>query len=361
MSKDAGGGLALDGRPAAVATAASAPVVTPATPRTWMAAMAADPDALVTQGPAWAATLCAVTGARDASRAYDFGNGRRFVLPLFRRWGVTGASPPNAWGFGGMIGAMPRADEVAAVLQDLRRGPFASVRVRPNPLHDAAWATAAGPGVLRLPRRAHAIDLEAGFDEVFATRFSSRARNHVRRAEKAGLEIRTDTTGELAGAFHELLMRSVERWAQRQREPVALARARARRRDPVEKIRRLMANLDGAARMWVAYAGERPAAAILVLSGANAHYTRGAIDAELAGRSYASYLLQRLAIEEACRSGCRTYHMGESGSSAPLAQFKQAVGARPFDYGEYVVDRVPLTRVDLATRKAVKRVLRMDD
>src|SRR5213078_889844 len=128
------------------------------------------------------------------------------------------------------------------------------------------WAAARPPGVTVLRRRAHVVDLEQGFDAVWKHGFSSRARNHVRRAERA-----------------------------------ALARARARRRDPPGKLRHLLADLGGAARLWLAWSADgRPAAAILVLQTANAHYTRGAIDAEVAGPTRAAYLLHRLAIEDAC-------------------------------------------------------------
>ena len=44
-----------------------------------------DPDALVTQSRDWVASVCTVTGARDVSRVYDFGGGRRLLLPLVRR------------------------------------------------------------------------------------------------------------------------------------------------------------------------------------------------------------------------------------------------------------------------------------
>ncbi|MEA2170079.1 MAG: hypothetical protein QOF76_3379 [Solirubrobacteraceae bacterium] len=327
----------------------------PATGALWHELWAADPGALVTQGPAWTRAAAAGWAARDVSRAYDFGD-RRYVLPLVQRWGALAASMPNAWGIGGLVGGEPRPADVRRVVADLRTLPFAAVRIRPNPLHDAPWAVA---GLERIARRAHVIDLAGGFD--YTERFSRRARSHVRRAERYGLDVRCDTTGDLVPVFYALFQQSVARWAGRQREPLALARARARARDPQRKLRRIMTELDGAARLWVAFHEGRPAAAILVLQGANAHYTRGAIDADLAAETRASYLLHRLAIEEAARSGCGHYHMGETGTSASLAQFKEAVGARPVPYGEYVVERLPVGRADRAVRTAVKRVLRVHD
>lgn len=336
-------------------------VVSPAPRAAWAELAAADPQLLVTQTPAWTDCVCSVTGARDVSRLYDFGGGRRLLLPLVRRRAGRSASFPNAWGFGGLVGPEPDALEIRAVLCDLRAHPGLGARVRPNPLQHEAWAAARPSGVLALERRAHAIDLSAGFDEVWQHGFSSRARNHVRRAERAGVRVESDAGGRLVPVLYELFMRSVERWAAKQHEPRALALFRARRRDPQEKLTAMVERLDGAARVWVAYVEDRPAAAILVLQGANAHYTRGAMDVELAGPARANYLLHRLAIEDACRAGCATYQMGETGTSRSLAQFKESLGARPYDYAEYVAERLPITAADRALRGAAKRVLRFRD
>jgi hypothetical protein len=342
----------------------SAPeVVSPAPRQAWAQLLASDPQALVTQTPAWTDCVCAVTGARDASRLYDFGGGRTLLLPLVRLrhrpW--MSASFPSAWGFGGLVGEDPGAGEIRSVLNDLRSHCGLGVRVRTNPLQHGAWTAGRPHGVTALERRAHAIDLREGFEHVWKDGFSSRARNHVRKAERAGLTVEVDATGRLVPVFHDLFMRSVERWAAKQREPLALARFRAGRRDSLDKLRHMVADLDGAGRLWIAYAGDRPAAGILVLQGANAHYTRGAMDVEIAGPTRANYLLHRLAIEDACRSGCATYQMGETGSSRSLAQFKESLGAEPHDYAEYVIERVPFTAMDRTVRTAAKRILGFRD
>jgi hypothetical protein len=338
-------------------------VVSPAPRQAWAELLAGDPHALVTQTPAWTDCLCSLTGARDASRLYDFGGGRTLLLPLVRvrRTPRRYASFPNAWGFGGLVGAGPTPGEIRAVFNDLRAISGFGVRIRTNPLQHAAWDAGRPSGVTALPRRAHAIDLREGFEHVWKHDFSSRARNHVRKAERAGLRVELDSSGRLVPVFHDLFMRSVDRWASKQNEPRSLARFRAGRRDPLEKLHRMVADLDGAGRLWVAYVGDRAAAAILVLQGANAHYTRGAMDVELAGPRHANYLLHRLAIEDACRSGCATYQMGETGSSHSLAQFKQALGAEPYDYSEYVIERLPLTALDRNVRGVAKRALRFRD
>lgn len=79
------------------------------------------------------------------------------------------------------------------------------------------------------------------------------------------------------------------------------------------------------------------------------------------GPTRANYLLQRLAIEDACAAGCRHYHMGETGESKPLAQFKTRFGAQPYSYAEYHLERVPLMAVDRTVRTAVKRLIGFRD
>jgi lipid II:glycine glycyltransferase (peptidoglycan interpeptide bridge formation enzyme) len=204
------------------------------------------------------------------------------------------------------------------------------------------------------------VDLDGGPEQIWK-RFRSSARRAVRKAERSGLEIECDTSGRLLPVFHRLFQLSIERWAGQQHEPVALARWRARRRDPLEKFEQWAAALGDEMRVWVAWKNGSPAASIIVLQGANANYTRGAMDKDLAGPTHANDLLQWLAIEDACEAGCRHYHMGESGSSRPLAAFKEKFGARPVEYGEYRIERLPLTRADAWARALVKRLLRFRD
>ena len=215
--------------------------------------------------------------------------------------------------------------------------------------------------MLALPRRAHVLDLSGGADAVWSTSLTRRRATAIRKAERAGLEIECDTTGRLVPVFYGLLERSVERWARQQNEPLALARWRLRRRDPIEKFERMAAALGDAMRIWVARQDGVPVAAAVVLQGANAHATRGAMDKELAAPVCANHLLEWLAIEDACHAGCGRYHMGESGWSRSLSHYKEKFGARPVDYAEYRIERLPLTRADALARSAAKRVLRFRD
>jgi hypothetical protein len=288
------------------------------------------------------------------------------VLPMVRRCRLPRscaieASLPPACGIGGLVapGGARRSD-VAAIFGDLAARLGLRTSLTPSPLQAQAWAAARPAGCVTIPRLAHVLELDGGFDRVWKHRFTGTARTAVRKAERAGLTVRRDVTGELVPVFYELFERSLGRWADQQHEPEWLARWRARRRDPIEKFRTI-ASLGAACRIWVAFKDDRPAATILVLQGRNAHYTRGAMDKELAGPTRANYLLHSLAIAEACEAGCRHYHLGETGGSQSLAQFKTRFGARPWRYDQYHLERLPLTAADRRLRGAVKRAIGFQD
>ena len=352
--------------PSHVSAAGSLRVTTPVPRDVWEEVVAADPQALVCQTPQWIDALTAC-GHSDASRLYETPSGGRLVLPLVRRGRLrpAGLSPlasmPDAWGMGGLIADVRlEAADLAAVVADLRSLPAPSVRVRPNPFHARVWEEATGGGSIALPRRAHVVDLRGGADEVWRT-MTKTGRNRIRKGERSGLDVECDTTGRLVPVFHQLLQVSVERWARHQHEPLALARFRANRRDPLAKLERMAAALGDAMRVWVASKDGEPVAATIVLVGANASATRGAMNKALAAPTCANQLLEWLAIQDACAAGCDAYHLGESGPSRSLARYKEQFGARPVDYAEHRFERLPLTRADTLARSAVKRALRFRD
>jgi lipid II:glycine glycyltransferase (peptidoglycan interpeptide bridge formation enzyme) len=213
--------------------------------------------------------------------------------------------------------------------------------------------------VIRVPRRAHLLDLRSGFDAVWGRAFTSDCRRYVRNALRAGLTVERGHGRVELDAFAELHERSVERWAKRAGPaPVQLwVRGRAERR---AKFDAAAAALGDGMAVWVARQSGRPVAAIMVLSqGETASYWRGAMDEEQAGRTRANYLLHQLAIEDACRAGRRTYHMGDTGMSASLAQFKTRFGAVPVDYSEVRLERLPFTATSSAFHSAAEVLLRV--
>ena len=340
-------------------------VVSPVPRAIWNDVADSDPHTLVTQTPAWTDALCANPLYRDASRLYITPLGRHIVVPMVRRRGLPGrmrmeASLPAHWGFGGII-AIDGAtnDDVRIVLGDLQHRHVLRQTIRPNPLQHELWA-AHGADIVRVPRRAHVIDLTDGADAVWSA-FRSNARRAVRSAEKRGVAVEHDTRGRLLPAFFELLELSRVRWSRQLHEPAWLARLRNRATDSLEKWQRISAALDGQCHVWLASVDAKPAAGIIVLQGANAHYTRGAMNKDVAGPSYANYALHWQALQHACEQGSRSYHMGESGTSTSMARYKEQFGAQPYDYEELRIERLPLTRADQAVRSTVKRVVGFKD
>jgi len=334
-------------------------VLTPAPREEWSAIVASSDATLAFQRPDWMDAICASGGYADASRLYVMG-GARLLLPLARRTGVLGAaglvaSLPYGWGFGGLVAQGEIGPEdVAAVVADLARQRWARVSIRPDPLAAAPWNVAVPRQAVRVARRAHVLDLQGGFETVWTRAFTGVARTNVRRAERSGLAVECGHDVRAIDAFHGLYERSVERWA-RQAGPAPARWWIAARRERRAKFERAAAALGDDLAIWVARLDARPIAAIIVLrAGASASYWRGAMDEEAAGPTRANYLLHRLAIEDACLAGCRRYHMGETGTSASLAQFKTRFGAIPHDYHEYRLERLPLTATaSLARRLAV--------
>ncbi len=335
--------------------------------RTWRELVAHDADGLVSQTPEWLDAM-ARSGYEDASRMYETLDGGRAVLPLARRcgsvprWAAPLASMPAAWGMGGVLADGPvGVRDLARIVDDLGRLSAVQISVRPNPLHAQLWAEATRGAAIAVPRRAHVLDLAGGPDVVWDRRFASAARRAVRKALAAGVEVRCGGGPELLCDFRRLWELSIVRWAAVQHEPLAVARLRAHRRDPPAKFMHVAAVLPGALRVRVAYRDGAPLAGIIVLLGANASYTRGAMDKSLAARLGANEFLHWSAIQEACAAGCRHYHLGETGSSASLARFKEKLGARPVAYAEYRFERLPITRSDHAARALLKRAVGFRD
>ncbi len=280
-----------------------------------------------------------------------------------RRTGPVGieASMPTHWGFGGIVadGGVTGAD-VRLVLADLAGRGIVRQGIRPNPRHGRLYAEHAPAGSTTIARRAHVLDLAGGVDVVWKG-FSDSRRRAVRKAERAGIEVECDSTGRLLPEFFELYARSEARWAEQQHEPARLARFRTRFRDTLAKWQQIARHLDGGCRQWVARHEGRPVASIIVLFGTNVHYTRGAMDKERAGPLRANDLLMWEAIQAACAIDAGSFHLGESGTSASLADYKERFGARAFDYPELRLERVPITRADHAARAVVKRAIGFRD
>ncbi len=334
----------------------------------WTDLVDADPTGLVSQSPEWLDALSRM-GYEDASRTFRAASGARMILPLARRRRSMPralaplASMPPAWGMGGLLAEeTPGIQDVARVVDELCALPSMQITVRPNPVHAKLWAEACRrPRITAIGRRAHVLDLAGGSEFVWNEVFAPGARRAVRKAERAGLEVRAGSGPDLLSDFQGLFDLSVRRWAAAQREPVSLARMRAFRRDPPAKFLHVADALPRGLRIWIAYHEDTPVAGLIVLLGRNASYTRGAMDVDRAGSLRANELLHWSAIREACAAGCNHYHLGETGCSSSLARFKEKFGALPVSYAEYRIERLPLTRAAGPVKATVKRAIGFRD
>jgi len=311
------------------------PTVTSPVPRAvWESLLRADEGAVVTQSLAWRDAVFASGRYHDVSLLYEFPSGRQVVLPMARRRGqphqvAMMASWPRAWGVGGPLttGGGITAAEAAAVLDDVA-GRASRVELRLRHDADEAWVKEARRyRIERIGR--YVLDLAGGFDEVWKHRFRGTARTAVRKAERSGLEVEVDRSGQLLGVFYDLYEKSMPRWGAGH-EPLWLTRRRVNWVNPTSPshLALIAGHFGEGCATWVASAKGEPVAAIIVLStGAQVQYRWGAMDKEGANPVRANELLHRLAIEEACREGYRCYDMGGAHPGSSLAGFKEKLGA----------------------------------
>lgn len=343
-------------------------VTSPAPRDAWKQLMTRDHEAMPYQSPEWNNAICAEGKFKDISRYYIFEDGCQVIVPLVTTTAIgpvdlVAGSYPDGCGMGGAVCCDNTAiRHLREVLKDLMALRFLSIRVRPNPLQGKRWSEAAhGLGLMMKPRRAHVIDLKEGFDHVYGKLFTKATRVSIRKAEREAVIVKSSSNGELIPLLHNLLERSVKRWAEQQNEPLWLAKFRFGRRDPIKKLYQIQEALGASCKVWAAWVNGQPVAASLVLMGKNVNDARGAIDRVALGTSRANDLLQKLSIEDACRTGCRYYHLGESGNSASLSHFKERFGATHYDYSEILIERLPISQAEKLLKLGVKRAIGFKD
>jgi hypothetical protein len=324
----------------------------------------ADPLAVPTQTPAWLDLTCRAIGGSDASRMYEYPDGRRLVLPMVARrraglW-VTEESLPYGFGYGGLLaeGGEPTERDMRMVLTDLGRRPAVRRALTPNPLASDAWSGVTPPGVVRVEYLSYVLDLEGGFEAAFP-RYRSDMRRNVKKAEKQSLDVRVVRDASLVDVFAGLNAQSVDRWAHQRGQPLWIAHAVERHRDRVGQLRLALAEPGLECVGWTAHSNGVPVAAYVALfDRRSAFFWMSAMDKDLANPTRAGALLQSLAIEHACAAGIRWFHLGESDPGSGVARFKEGFGAVPVHQECLRFERVPLTAAEAQLRAAVGRLSR---
>jgi hypothetical protein len=301
--------------------------------------------------------MCSGGWWRDASRLYVTCSGRRIILPMVRLG--TGpfaclTSPRHGWGYGGLIadgGVVP--SDVALVSNDLQKTRKFSFWIRPNPLHAKAWERFSA-GQQRVPKMSHIVDLEGGEAAVRA-RFNGSAIKGIKTAEKMKVYIETRHGGTLLPVYFELAVKSWAFWSRRQNEPRWMGRLRGHFRESERKWTSIARHLGQEFQVSIAWHGDRPVAAGIVLQGRNSHGVRAAMDPS-ARNLGASHLLNWVVLQNACANGSQWFHMGESATSG-AADFKVSFGARAYRFEEFRFEHLPLSRADAALRHIVKKLI----
>ncbi|MGH3476758.1 MAG: GNAT family N-acetyltransferase [Pseudonocardiaceae bacterium] len=325
-------------------------VVSPAPRQVWREILASDAEANIYQTPAWLDAICAAGGYQDSSRLYVTAAGEQLVLPMVRRTGMPQVltveeSLPADWGTGGLVATSTvQSEDITAVWRDLVTQRVAGIRMRPENQTAAAWDAAQAPPSVKVTRSIkHVINLDGGFESVWAERFKGKARTAVRKAERAGLVVEWDSSDRFVREYYDLYRGWTSRRADEQGLPKSLM---LRRAEPLRKYQAVAEKLGVACRIWIARLDQEPIAAIITLiHGDYANYWRGCSNKELSGPVRANDLLQQFAIEYACKAGCRYYNMGWTPTDS-LAAFKRSFGALPCQFPVYTLDRLPLTQME---------------
>ena len=345
------------------------PAVTSPVPRAvWASLVRSDPGAVVTQSLAWRDAVFADGRYQDVSRLYEFASGEQVAVPMAQprrlpSWATAAASWPRPWGVGGPICQDGRigAAEAAAVLTDLARQGTLAADIQLRPGADDIWLSEVRQFQVE-EHGSHVLDLDGGFSQIWDRSFRGTARTAIRKAERSGLDVEVDRSGQLLPVFWDLYEKSIQRWSAAQHEPLWLTRWRTVRATPPGMLATVARQFGADFGIWVARSAGVPVAAIIVLrSGAYAKYWRGAMDKELATRVRANEFLHRLAIEEACRDGYRFYDMGPSRPGSPLAGFKEKLGATQWLSYSLHAERLPVRPVARWSRDTVKRMIRFRD
>jgi hypothetical protein len=327
-------------------------VTTPAPREIWEKLAENDPQSMIYATPKWMDCINGVEGTKDASRYYEFSNGKQVVLPLVEQrkgWRAASslASNPTGWGQGGLIGCSNlEEDELKAILQDLRSLGYMQTSIRPSPLAAGFGTNAASECDSILKHSTHILDIREGFEHYWKKKLDSATRNKILRSEKSGLTIECDTTGQAVDDFYRVYLLWTEDRARARKYPVFLYRQLAYMREPISKFRLVSQKFGTNCQIWTAKLDGKPvASAFFLIHQLHAYYWRSQSIKSVAGPTRANEALQKAMIQEACRQGCHYYHMGESGGVPSLIQFKEKFGAEPYYYQEYFLENIPVTKI----------------
>lgn len=291
----------------------------------------------------WAQMLAAGLGYTSQGfvlRSENF----QVLMPLMRRtrFGFYELRSMPYGTYGGALIAgecLPREQQAAAqeCIQYLRRDPrFLHLWCVPGPYPHLPL-----PG-FEFSFETHKIDLGQGVDLIWK-QFDPDARNQVRQAERAQVEVSFDNSPAAFDAYYDMLLATAQRWGKK---------SPGKPRTLFHSIAQYAS--EDSTRLWLAQVnGELAAGALCFYGKGEVFYWSGAMNQDLA-RARPNNLLQWVILQDAVARGYRVYNMGASDGLPGVRKFKEGFGAKPVKYPAYLVSAhlaQPLYAFMVARRK----------
>ncbi len=228
--------------------------------------------------------------------------------------------------FGGPVVRPGAPAGAVAALVDAFRGEAAGLRTASAHLVDFASRLPDGiPGFETVEEEAQIVRLDRDYEEL-SSRFKPSARNKIRKALKAGVEVRRASSEGDFLAYHEMLAASERKWGVDSGFGAEFFTELAR--------------LEGdAVQMWIAEHDGRIIAGDLNFALHGMIMNWGNVSHESARRLAPNNLLHAVGIEEGLRAGCSTYNLGSSAGIKGVEAFKESFGTERVRFRWYRAEK----------------------
>lgn len=179
----------------------------------------------------------------------------------------------------------------------------------------------------------HILPLQNGFDEIWNTRFQSRLRTSIRKAQREGVTISGSSDKHAIQELKRLYLKACEAWQNIETLPMHFFEA-------------LETLPETGFKIWIAECrGEAIATDLLFYGKGDVQYFAGASAREFSALQAPKLLMSEI-IQDACHRGYLSLNFGASGGLSGVEQFKRLFGAEPVQYR-----RIRLTHPLLGCRR----------
>ena len=298
----------------------------------WWSTCEADPGATFFATPEWSDIL---TSSFDhfCSKPFlfSFGHGIKRVIPAIevKRWGghLTAVHSMPFGTYGGIVGPpLHTVDEVDTILRFVTGGTRRRFQttICPNPLSDSI------PDMLVTGKgHVHAPDLAGGW-EAWWQGLDAKTRYSVRKAERRGVEVRSDMDPVTYETFYNLHTRLARHWD----KPNPFG----------ERFFQSMWQMQSPRiQLWTAHKQGRMLAGVLVFRFQKQAVTFLSFVSPQARALAPKNLIYTRLIQRACEEGWTQLSFLGSGGKEGIERFKQSMGGRRREF-RFVNVRTPLYR-----------------